>query len=162
MTGLSDELNRLNTEGWSTRDIERIAERHGHKLHYSTVSNYMGGRHAAPTGRVLEAFASVFGVDVNILRKAANLPSVGEPLDLGPESGRLTGPQREAIRHVVRVMLEQNDALADRSVSDGATTLPKEYWKLAASKGPRRMEDQDRRAAAAGEESQDPGHDHPA
>ena len=122
MTGLSDELNRLNTEGWSNRDIERIANRHGHKLHNSTVSNYLAGRHAAPTARVLEAFAAVFGVDVNQLRDAAGMPSVGEPLDLGPESGRLTGPQREAIRHVVRVMLEQNDALADRPQPHGSTT----------------------------------------
>lgn len=124
MTGLSDELNRLNTEGWSNRDIERIAERHGHKLHNSTVSNYLAGRHAAPTARVLEAFAAVFGVDVNDLRRAAGMPSVGEPLDLGPESGRLTGAQREAVRHVVRVMLEQNDALANRPVPHGATTRP--------------------------------------
>ena len=122
MTGLSDELNRLNTEGWSTREIERVAERHGHKLHYSTVSNYMSGRHAAPTGRVLEAFAAVFGVDVNHLRTSAGMPSVGEPLDLGPESSRLTGPQREAIRTTVRLFVEQNDALASHAQRDGATT----------------------------------------
>ena len=122
MTGLSDELNRLNTEGWSTREIERVAERHGHKLHYSTVSNYMAGRHAAPTGRVLEAFAAVFGVSVNSLRASADMPSIGEPFDLGPESARLTGPQREAVRHVVRVMLDQDDQLADRAVPNGATT----------------------------------------
>lgn len=121
MTGLSDELNRLNTEGWSTREIERVAERHGHKLHYSTVSNYMAGRHATPTGRVLEAFAAVFGVSVNSLRASADMPSIGEPFDLGPESARLTGAQREAVRHVVRVMLEQDDAVADPAVPDGST-----------------------------------------
>lgn len=121
MTGLSDELNRLNTEGWSTREIERVAERHGHKLHYSTVSNYMAGRHAAPTARVLEAFAAVFGVDVNRLRRAADMPGVEEPFDLGPDASRLTGPQRELLRTAARLFVEQNDALADRPVRDGAT-----------------------------------------
>ena len=122
MTGLSDELNRLNTEEWSNRDIERIAERHGHKLHNSTVSNYLAGRHAKPTTRVLEAFAAVFGVDVNQLRGAAGLPPSGEPFDLGPDSARLTGAQREAIRTTVRLFVEQNDALANRPQPDGSTT----------------------------------------
>lgn len=58
--------------------------------------------------------------------------------------------------------IDRDVPLADRSVSDGATTYPAEHWKLAASKGPRRMEEADRRAAAAGEESQDPGTDEPA
>ena len=162
MSGLSDYVNSLNREGWSLRRISQEAEKHGHKIDHTTVRKYVNGTHGTPSGEALAALAAAFGVDVNTLRRAARRPSVGEPLDLGPESGRLTGPQREAIRHVVRVMLEQNDALADHPVSDGATTYPAEHWKLAASKGPRRMEDQDRRAAAAGEESQDPGHDHPA
>lgn len=122
MTGLSDELNRLNTEGWSNRDIERIAKRHGHNLHNSTVSNYLAGRHATPTDRVLAAFAAVFGVDVNSLRTAAGMPGVDSPFDLGADGARLTGPQREAVRTVVRLYVEQNDALADRPVADGATT----------------------------------------
>lgn len=122
MTGLSDELNRLNVEGWSNRDIERIAERHGHKLHNSTVSNYMGGRHGKPTADKLAAFAAVFGVDVNDLRATAGLPGLAEPFDLGPDASRLTGPQREAVRTVVRLYVEQNDALARDAVEDGPTS----------------------------------------
>lgn len=180
MSGLSDYVNSLNREGWSLRRISQEAEKHGHKIDHTTVRKYVNGTHGTPSGEALAALAAAFGVDVNALRRAARRPSVGEPLDLGPESGRLTGSQREAIRHVVRVMLEQNDALADPPVPDGAipdtggmkrwseareavgTSLPAEHWKLAASKGPRRMEEADRRAAVAGEESQDPGHDEPA
>lgn len=161
MTGLSDELNRLNTEGWSTRDIERIAERHGHKLHYSTVSNYMGGRHAKPSPRVLDAFAAVFGVDVNQLRNVADLPSTGTHFDLGPDASRLTGPQRDVIRTTVRLFVEQNDALADRPVADGATPTKGDY-ALAGHTGHSKLERLDAEADRRGEESQDPGTDEPA
>src|SRR5690606_11684614 len=93
----------------------------GHKLHNSTVSNYLAGRHSKPTDRVLEAFAAVFGVDVNRLRRAAGLPGSGEAFELPPEASRLTGPQRELIRTAVRLFVEQNDALADRAQRDGST-----------------------------------------
>ncbi len=124
MSGLSDYLNSLNREGWSLRRIAQEAERHGHTINHTTVRKYVNGTHGTPSGEALAALAAAFQVDVNDLRRAARRPSVGEPLDLGPESGRLTGPQREAVRHVVRVMLEQNDALADQPVRDGATTRP--------------------------------------
>lgn len=161
MTGLSDELNRLNTEGWSNRDIERIAKRHGHNLHNSTVSNYLAGRHATPTDRVLAAFAAVFGVDVNSLRTAAGMPGVDSPFDLGADGARLTGPQREAVRTVVRLYVEQNDALADRPVGDGATIHElrpthedRDEW--AANEGHRNRDEKDAAADRLGEESQDP------
>ena len=162
MSGLSDYLNSLNRDGWSTRRISEEAEKRGHKLSNATASRYLSGKHGTPGQDVIEAFAAVFHVSADRVREAAELPGLGQPFELGPEFSRLSGPQREAIRTVARLFLEQNDAVADPPVPDGATTLPAEHWKLAASKGPRRMEDQDRRAAAAGEESQDPGHDHPA
>lgn len=127
MSGLSDLLQHLNSEGWSSRRIERETEKHGRKISYATVSRYLNGTHPKnPDPETLEAFAKVFGADVNTLRSALGRPGVGEPFDLGPESARLTGPQREAVRHVVRVMLEQNDALADQPLPDGATTRPSE------------------------------------
>lgn len=120
MSGLSDLLNQLNTEQWSTRRISREAERHGHELSYSTASRYFAGRHGAATPEVLDAFAAVFRVDVNELRRAASLRGVYEPFDLGPEAARLSGPQREAIRHLVRVMLEDAPVEGEPE-SDGAT-----------------------------------------
>lgn len=75
-----------------------------------------------PGADTLQALADVFRVDVDQLRAAAGLPGAGQPFDLGADAARLTGPQREAIRTTVRLFVEQNDALADRTVRDGATT----------------------------------------
>ncbi|MFC0673500.1 hypothetical protein [Brachybacterium hainanense] len=159
MSGLSDLLQRLNTEGWSSRRIEREAERHGYRLSNATVARYLRGAHPPmPATETLQAFADVFRVDVNRLAAAAGQPSIGEPFDLGPESARLTGPQREAVRHVVRVMLDQNEALdtgvEDRAQPDGATR--RSDLRLAAYRGTSKLEAMDAAADRAGEESQDP------
>lgn len=123
MSGLSDLLQRLNTEGWSSRRIERETEKHGRRISYATVSRYLNGTHPQnPDSETLQAFADVFSVDVNELRTALGKPGVGEAFDLGPEASRLTGPQREAIRTTVRLFVEQNDALARDAVEDGPTT----------------------------------------
>lgn len=123
MSGLSDLLQHLNNEGWSSRRIERETEKHGRRISYATVSRYLNGTHPQnPDSETLQAFADAFGVNVNELRATLGKPGVGEAFDLGPEASRLTGPQREAVRHVVRVMLEQNDALAGDAVENGATS----------------------------------------
>lgn len=123
MSGLSDLLQHLNTEGWSSRRIEREAARHGHQLSNATAAKYMRGDHPdRPGADTLQALADVFRVDVDQLRAAAGLPGAGQPFDLGADAARLTGPQREAIRTTVRLFVEQNDALADRTVRDGSTT----------------------------------------
>lgn len=123
MSGLSDLLQHLNTEGWSSRRIERETEKHGRKISYATVSRYLNGTHPKnPDAGTLQALADAFGVHVNELRNALGRPGVGEPFDLGEDGARLTGPQREAIRTTVRLFVEQNDALADRSQPDGATS----------------------------------------
>lgn len=155
VSGLSDYLNSLNRERqWSTRRIEQEARKHGHTISYASASRYLNGSHPQrPSAETLRAFADVFGVDVNEVRKAALRPGVGEPFDLGPESAGLTGPQREALRSVARLFLEQNDALADSAQPDGAT---KEEFGLAAKRGVSRLRQMDADAAAAGEESQDP------
>lgn len=156
MSGLSDYLNSLNRDGWSLRRIAKEAENHGHSINYTTVRHYINGTHGTPSGEALAALAAAFRVDVNQLRAAADRPSVGEPFELGPETARLTGPQREAIRHVVRVMLNQNDGVvADPTVDDGATTTRNDLG-LAASHGRSRLAAMDEAADAAGEESQDP------
>lgn len=122
MSGLSDYLNSLNRDGWSTRRISEEAEKRGHKLSNASASRYLSGKHGAPGQDVIEAFAAVFHVDPAKVRDAAGLPGLGQPFELGADAARLTGPQREAIRTTVRLFVEQNDQLADRPVADGATT----------------------------------------
>lgn len=122
MSGLSDLLQRLNTEAWSSRRIERETEKHGRKISYATVSRYLNGTHPQnPDAATLQALADAFKVDVNKLRKALGRPGIGEPFELGPEASRLTEPQREAVRLIVEQLVKANDAVADRPVSDGAT-----------------------------------------
>lgn len=123
MSGLSDLLQHLNTEGWSSRRIEREAASHGHQLSNATAAKYIRGDHPdRPGAETLQAFADVFSVSVERLRVAAGLPGLGQPFELGADAARLTGPQREAIRTTVRLFIEANDAVADRPVRDGATT----------------------------------------
>ena len=123
MSGLSDYLTALNRErNWSARRIEQEAAKHGHQISYASASRYLNGTHPPnPSTEMLAALAAAFGAPLNEIRAAARRPGVGQPFDLGPEASRLTGPQREAIRHVVRVMLEQNDAVEDPPQRDGAT-----------------------------------------
>ncbi|MGP9682020.1 hypothetical protein [Brachybacterium sp. AOP3-A1-3] len=123
MSGLSDLLQHLNTEGWSSRRIEREAASHGHQLSNATAAKYIRGDHPdRPGADTLQALADVFSVNVDRLREAAGLPGIGQPFELGADAARLTGPQREAIRTTVRLFVEQNDKLADRAVADGSTT----------------------------------------
>lgn len=156
MSGLSDYLNSLNTDGWSLRRIAKEAEKHGHQIDHTTVRKYINGIHGTPSPEALEALAAAFRVDINTMRNEANRAGVGDPFDLGAEASALTGPQREAVRHVVRVMLDTNNqAMADPPVGDGATSSQDDYG-LAAMAGVSELEQQDAVAARRGEESQDP------
>lgn len=172
---LSRLLNELNRDDWSLRAIERKAADAGHKLSYSTASGYLSGKHPRPTPEILAAFAAVFRVDVNKLREAAGMPTIsGEPLDLGPESARLNTEQRAAIRHVVRVMLEESGSRGDTAPMNDEVTrrresrtvhgtgadpdappLPAEYAAYKPT-GSSESEHMNRERNTAGEESQDP------
>lgn len=107
MSELSKILNEANINNWSLRDIEKQANKHGHKLNYSTAGKYLSGRHGEPTAEVLQAFADIFRLDVNDLRAASSLPSIGEPFILPAEAAQLTPAEREAIRNIIRVMIEE-------------------------------------------------------
>lgn len=160
MSGLSDLLQHLNTEGWSSRRIERETEKHGRKISYATVSRYLNGTHPQnPDAATLQSLADAFGANVNELRRALGRPGVGEPFDLGPDASRLTGEQRELLRTAARLFVEQNDALADSTQPDGATTRSSgPRLKLLSDDVPEGLEDM---PYAADEErpGDDPGED---
>ncbi|EPH17584.1 hypothetical protein HMPREF1484_00269 [Dermabacter sp. HFH0086] len=108
MSELSNYLSSLNKDGWSLRRIAAEAKKHGHAIDHTTVRKYINGEHGVPSAKVLAALADAFSVDVNTLRELSNLGPTGEPFELGPEAAALTGPQRDAIRHLVRVFLDTN------------------------------------------------------
>lgn len=112
---LSELLNEANRMGWSTRQIEHEAQRRGHSITFSTIARYLNGKHGEPTHQVLHALADTLGVDVNTLRGAAGMPAAGESFILPAEASRLNAEQRNAILHVVRVMLNEPSTAAAQS-----------------------------------------------
>lgn len=115
MTQLSDLLNSLNRNDWSTRKIEDEATKLGHSLNFTTASRYLAGDHPAkPTAKVLAAFAAVFNVDVNRLREAAGQGRVSERFELPPEADMLDPDERRAVVNLVRVMARKKGQEHDR------------------------------------------------
>lgn len=111
MTALSDLLNRLNTQEWSTREIERRSDKAGMKVSNGAIGKYLNGTHPSePSDRVLRAFAAVFGTDVNKIRKAAGQAPTADRFELPPEADTLTSDERRAITELVRVMARQKKA----------------------------------------------------
>ena len=119
MTQLSDLLNELNRNEWSTRKIEDEAAKLGHSLNFTTASRYLTGDHPAkPTAKVLAAFAAVFNVNVNVLREAAGQGPVSDRFELPPEADMLDPDERRAVVNLVRVMArkkgQDNDHQAEQ------------------------------------------------
>lgn len=111
MTALSDLLNRLNTQEWSTREIERRSDKAGMKVSNGAIGKYLNGTHPSePSDRVLRAFAAVFGTDVNKIRKAAGQAPTADRFELPPEADTLNPDERRAISDLVRVMARQKKA----------------------------------------------------
>ncbi|MCD1287290.1 hypothetical protein CV023_15860 [Brevibacterium sp. CCUG 69071] len=151
MTALSDLLNRLNTQEWSTREIERRSEKAGMKVSNGAVGKYLNGTHPSePSDRVLRAFAAVFGTDVNKIRKAAGQAPTADRFELPPEADTLSLDERRAITELVRVMARQKKA-GDGDVE--ATPMSEAGGKPAEEDGPTadELEDADRRQRDADE-----------
>ena len=59
---------------------------------------------------ILQAFSAVPNISMIELRKAAAVsPGEAEPFILPERANRLTQPQREAILHMIRVLLDSGD-----------------------------------------------------
>ncbi|WP_010549635.1 helix-turn-helix transcriptional regulator [Brachybacterium paraconglomeratum] len=183
MTALSDLLTASNTNRWTTREIAGLAEKKGHQLAQPTVSKYLSGRHGRPTEPVLAAFSDVLNIPIHKLRAAAGVPTgAGDPWQPPAEANRLDRRQRRALEELIRSMVtseadtedEWYDQLyaadVDRHAQPDGVTPPapkrrprqEDYDRAADASGPSLLEADDARAAARGEESQDPGSDEPA
>lgn len=105
MTALSDLLDSLNREQWSSREIAERAAKRGVSVSHTAIARYMAGNHPVRvSAKMLAAFAVAFGVDVNKLREAANAPDVHERFELPPEADMLNPDERQAVVNLVRVM----------------------------------------------------------
>lgn len=183
MTALSELLHEANVQSWSSREIARRAEKNGHKLSYASAAVYLGGRHGVPSEQVLAAFSDVLNIPIDKLRAAAGVPTGdGEPWAPPVEANRLDRRQRLALEELIRSMVasetsgedqdddQQDPARMDREAQPDGVMPPaggrrprqEDYGRAADASGPSLLEADDARAAARGEESQDPGSDEPA
>lgn len=111
MSELSDRINAKRQSVNDTRSLRRLeddAAKLGHKINHSTISQYLKGNHGQPTAGIVSALADLFEIPVDSLRAAAGMRTIGsEPFTLDPEASLLNEEQREAVRGVVRAMLNQ-------------------------------------------------------
>ena len=107
MSALSELLQAENSKGLSARAISQTARELGFTLNHDTAARYLRGEHGTPDESTLQAFATVLGVSLGKLRRAASLPAdVTEPYRPPAEADRLSRRQRRAVDEVIRAMLQ--------------------------------------------------------
>ena len=110
MSQLSEALKRANRSDLSTREIERLAAKAHLSMSVSTISRYLNGKHPRdPSLEVVQAFATVFGTDVNTILRDAQLPTVGKRFELPAEADRLDEEDRELVLHLVRHLASRRE-----------------------------------------------------
>jgi hypothetical protein len=106
VTALSELLHQHLPKDWNGKRLAEEAEQRGHVLHRATAADYLRGRHARrPDEATLLAFSETLSIPLADIRAAVDLPTIAEPFSLPPEANRLSKPQRDAVRHVISVML---------------------------------------------------------
>lgn len=172
--------------GKGGRALQRIAEKHGLTLSYATVDRILAGKYESkPQRQTIEALALLSGLPRDQVYEAAGLPLPMAPFAEHVPDGadQLTVDQRRVVLDVIRGFVRDNDRMADleRRIEDlmpgddvgtdvprapqpdGATTDEDDgIYGLAALERPSRGKAMKRATDRLGEESQDPGHDHPA
>ncbi|HEX8093331.1 hypothetical protein [Jatrophihabitans sp.] len=107
MSALSELLRAENSKALSARAISQAARELGFTLNHDTAARYLRGEHGTPDESTLQAFATVLGVSLAKLRRAASLPAdVTEPYRPPAEADRLSRRQRRAVDEVIRAMLQ--------------------------------------------------------
>jgi|SRR5687768_16021327 transcriptional regulator with XRE-family HTH domain len=108
---LSGLLRDSNAENWSARRIAQEAHKHGIAVSYTSIAKYLRNVPQSPSESVLEAFSVALRIPMVQLREAAGLPGGElEPFVLPERANRLTSRQREVILHMVRVLLNDEEA----------------------------------------------------
>lgn len=106
MTHLSDRLNELNKNNFSTRHLAKLATDNGHPINHATVARYLNGKHPNPPRReALEALAMALGTDLANLERESGLPESRSPFELPAKAATLSDSERAAILHLIDVMV---------------------------------------------------------
>lgn len=106
MTHLSDKLNELNKNNFSTRQIANLATERGHSINHATVARYLNGKHPNPPRReALEALAIALGTDIANLERAAGMTESRTPFEMPAKAATLNDAERAAILNLIDVMV---------------------------------------------------------
>lgn len=89
----------------TTREVDRLTEQAGHRIAYSAVSRIRSGRQT-PTTDQLNVLSRVLKVPLDKLRSAMGM---SDRFTLPEYADRLSTKEREAIRHIIQVMVESKD-----------------------------------------------------
>lgn len=133
MTTLRDLIQAAkDRSGLGVREIARTAERHGHRLSPSSVSNILNGKTSSVSAETAQALSAVLGIPLEeITTSMMTGPDLGEWVP-PVEARSLTGTQRRLIEDVIRQFSEGNTA---RSI-DEESHHEKDIYKFAARRNP--------------------------
>lgn len=107
--------NVLDRHGISGRQLQRVAERQGLKIAYTTINHMAAGTYTStPTMTTLNALASLSDYSVEEVYAAARQAAPSQSfLDRLPDSAnRLTDAQANAVLGVIREYVRANDQIA--------------------------------------------------
>ena len=124
-----------NNGGARGRQLGRIAERKGLTLSYTTVDKILAGTYTSrPSRKTLEALATLSGVPVADVYKAANqdLPQARLADQLPPDVDSLTPEQRKVIIDIARVFLKENRTIQRLETEIAQNEDKQDNFRLAA------------------------------
>lgn len=122
----------MTEKNLSSRDVEALTDRHGHRVSYSAVAKIRKGQLASPKRETLGALAVALSIPTRLLEQAADLKELGTPFLLPDYARRLSGPEREAIRNLIRVMAESKDDTTKEDPNESEPQESREDYGLAA------------------------------
>ncbi len=125
-------LGRLNT---SARGLDRAASKQGYSLAYTTISAIRNGTHSGQyQTRTLDAIAGVGGIGRDVVYRAAGLPLPGKPFadELPDDVDYLDRASREAVKGVIRVLLEQRSPTRSPLSRDDVGWIEQDDYDVAA------------------------------
>ena len=154
----------MDENGLTYREVATAANRQGHQITHSRVYDYATGKTKTYKREVLEAIAVGARIPLDSLLRASGLPRESEPFVLPADATLLTPEEREAVRGVVKTMIQTRKQVMGNAehptpiVDDTDEPLPTqaEVLDMAAYRPAEdESDDRERRWADHGEESQD-------
>ena len=91
--------------------VRQLEDRSLGKVSRGVFQQIMAGTYDAKVGqRVLDGLAAALDVPLSVVERSAGAPPSFGPFVLSEDAARLTPAQRKAVKHVVQVMVDANEA----------------------------------------------------